>query len=209
MNSTAGNAHITLVGLGDAQCQLAGNAVITNNSNIAFRDTHDSDAHQQRPNFLSECQRLVRPRASLTMTAPSRYLGFATRRYQSARLEGPATFSQRQQAQPRQHQPQFRDQRRHCDSASAETPATRLKVGTGTLTRLASTPTLGPPQCRSVECERLNRQFVAHHRAGGRTLGGNVPLPPSVPPAFTVVSDELAIEPFTLNVPALTVVAPV
>ena len=42
LNSTAGNAHITLVGLGDQtvfdQFSSAGNAVITNNSNIAFRD---------------------------------------------------------------------------------------------------------------------------------------------------------------------------
>jgi hypothetical protein len=36
-----------------------------------------------------------------------------------------------------------------------------------------------------------------------------VPLPPSVPPAFTVVRIDVAIEPFTSNVPALTVVAPV
>ncbi len=35
-----------------------------------------------------------------------------------------------------------------------------------------------------------------------------VPLPPSVPPAFTVVSDEVAVEPLTESVPALTVVAP-
>jgi hypothetical protein len=36
-----------------------------------------------------------------------------------------------------------------------------------------------------------------------------MPLPPSVPPAFTVVSADDAIEPFTESVPALTVVAPV
>ena len=35
------------------------------------------------------------------------------------------------------------------------------------------------------------------------------PLPPSVPPAFTVVSDDEAMEPFTDNVPPLIVVAPV
>ena len=36
-----------------------------------------------------------------------------------------------------------------------------------------------------------------------------IPLPPSVPPALTVVSDDDAIEPFTLSVPALIVVTPV
>ena len=35
-----------------------------------------------------------------------------------------------------------------------------------------------------------------------------VPVPPMVPPALTVTA-ELAIEPFTDSVPALTVVAPV
>ena len=35
------------------------------------------------------------------------------------------------------------------------------------------------------------------------------PLPPSVPPAFTVASDDEAMEPFTDNVPPLIVVAPV
>ena len=36
-----------------------------------------------------------------------------------------------------------------------------------------------------------------------------VPLPASVPPAFTVVSDDNAVEPSTIRLPALTVVAPV
>jgi hypothetical protein len=36
-----------------------------------------------------------------------------------------------------------------------------------------------------------------------------VPFPPSAPPAFTAVSGDDAIEPFTENVPPLTVVAPV
>ena len=36
-----------------------------------------------------------------------------------------------------------------------------------------------------------------------------VPVPPSVPPAFTVVSADDAIEPLTDSVPALTVVLPV
>ncbi|WLA45749.1 hypothetical protein QIH80_28415 [Bradyrhizobium elkanii] len=36
-----------------------------------------------------------------------------------------------------------------------------------------------------------------------------VPLPPSVPPALTVVSNEDAIEPLTLSVPPSTVVVPV
>jgi hypothetical protein len=35
-----------------------------------------------------------------------------------------------------------------------------------------------------------------------------VPVPPSVPPAFTVDAD-VAVEPFTASVPAFTVVAPV
>ncbi len=35
-----------------------------------------------------------------------------------------------------------------------------------------------------------------------------VPEPPSVPPAFTVRLDELAIEPLTISRPADTVVAP-
>ena len=36
-----------------------------------------------------------------------------------------------------------------------------------------------------------------------------VPLPASVPPAFTVVSADVAVEPSTISVPPLTVVAPV
>ena len=36
-----------------------------------------------------------------------------------------------------------------------------------------------------------------------------VPVPPSVPPAFTVVVGEAAIEPFTSSVPPLTMVLPV
>ena len=36
-----------------------------------------------------------------------------------------------------------------------------------------------------------------------------MPLPASVPPAFTVVSDDSAVEPSTIRLPALTVVAPV
>jgi hypothetical protein len=35
-----------------------------------------------------------------------------------------------------------------------------------------------------------------------------VPVPPMVPPVFTVVA-EVAIEPFTIRVPAFTVVVPV
>jgi hypothetical protein len=36
-----------------------------------------------------------------------------------------------------------------------------------------------------------------------------MPLPPSVPPAFTVVIEDDAIEPFTDKVPPLTMVRPV
>ena len=36
-----------------------------------------------------------------------------------------------------------------------------------------------------------------------------VPMPASVPPVLTVVSDDDAIEPLTTNVPLLTLVAPV
>ncbi len=36
-----------------------------------------------------------------------------------------------------------------------------------------------------------------------------VPLPASVPPAFTVVSADNAVEPLTTSMPPLTVVAPV
>ena len=37
---------------------------------------------------------------------------------------------------------------------------------------------------------------------------GNMPLPPMLPPAFTVSPLDDAIEPFTESVPAFTVVAP-
>src|SRR4051812_34705474 len=36
----------------------------------------------------------------------------------------------------------------------------------------------------------------------------SVPVPPSVAPLLIVVSDDVTIEPFTISVPALTVVAP-
>ena len=40
-------------------------------------------------------------------------------------------------------------------------------------------------------------------------IEGSVPVPPSVPPEFTVTPLEDAIEPFTISAPALTVVGPV